>query len=127
MSIFYKSFRGNVLSGELETVAIGVLLVGSKFEPDASLTNRKDITGEVTGQGYQPGGLPLVNQRIENGVFTGDHVSWKKATIRATGAVLYKQAGGQLICYVDFGEERASTNGDFRVKWDAEGILNLLA
>ena len=40
---------------------------------------------------------------------------WENATIRARGAAYYKAGNDELVAYIDFGGEVASTNGTFEL------------
>lgn len=138
-NIIFNSFKRDVMNGsiDLDTDAINVMLVTSSYVPDQDLhTKRSDITNEVTGTGYTAGGTALATKvvsvdNVDNeGVFDADDVSWPSSTITARGAVLYKSRGGvatadELLCYFDFTTDQISSNGNFNVAWNAEGILNL--
>jgi hypothetical protein len=43
--------------------------------------------------------------------------------------VIYKSTGtastSKLICYLDFGSDKSTSNGTFAITFAAEGILNL--
>lgn len=100
------------------------MLVTSAYTPDKDAhLKRSNVTNEVTGTGYTAGGAAtactvakdLVNDKI---TLTFAGVTWPAASITARGAVIYKRRGGastadELVAYVDFGADIASTNGDF--------------
>jgi len=121
---------------DLDTDTIKVMLVTSSYTPNQDTHEFKsDVTNEVTGTGYTAGGATLSNKSVtqdntdDEGVFDADDVTWSNSTITARGAVLYKSTGNDatspLICYFDFGENKSSSNGDFSIQWNSEGIINL--
>ena len=138
-SLVYNSFKKDIQNGniDLDTDTIKVMLVTSSYAADRDAhTKRSDITNEVSGTGYSSGGAALANKSVtqdntdDEGVFDADDQVWSSSSITARGAVLYKSRGGassadELICYIDFGADIISTNGNFTITWNAEGILNL--
>src|SRR5262245_18476264 len=113
------------------------MLVTSSYTPNQDThTKRSDITNEVSGTGYTAGGAASANKTVsadntdDEGVFDADDLTWASSTITARGAVLYKSRGGaasadELLLSFDFGSDKISSNGNFTIQWDAEGILNL--
>lgn len=137
-NVIYNSFKKNIMNGsiDLDTDTIKVMLVTSSYTPNQDTHEFKsDVTNEVTGTGYTAGGATLSNKSVtqdntdDEGVFDADDVTWSNSTITARGAVLYKSTGNDatspLICYFDFGENKSSSNGDFSIQWNSEGIINL--
>jgi hypothetical protein len=94
-----------------------------------------DITNEVVGTGYTAGGETLgtkttTQDNTDNeGVFDAADTTWSSSTITARYAIIYKSTGtastSPLICYIDLGEDKTSSNGAFTLSWNAEGILNV--
>lgn len=134
----YNSFKKHIQNGDidLDTDTIKVALVDSTYTPD--IDNHEyfsDITGEVSGTGYTAGGATLSNTSVtqdntnDRGVFDADDVTWTSSSITARGAVIYKSTGtastSPLICYKDFGSDKTSSNGDFKITWSSDGILYL--
>jgi hypothetical protein len=121
---------------DLDTDTIKVALVTSSYVPDQDAHDFfDDVTNEVTGTGYTAGGASLANKAVtadntdNEGVFDADDVTWSTSTITARGAVIYKSTGtastSPLIAYIDFGADKSSSAGDFKIQWNSEGILNL--
>jgi hypothetical protein len=89
--------------------------------------------GEVSGQGYTPGGITL--NGYDSGV-TEAGVAWvnwtilivlRNSTIRARGALLYNASkGNQAIEVIDFGTEYAAINGVFEIEMPASGVTSLV-
>lgn len=136
--VIYNSFKQKIMDGsiDLDNDTIKVALVTSSYTPDADThEDFDDVTDEVTGTGYSAGGETLANVSVtkdttdDEGVFDADDVTWTSSEITARGAVIYKDSGDAttswLIAYIDFGEDKTSSGGDFTIQWGSEGILNL--
>ena len=137
--VIYNSFKRDIMSGAINLASdtIKCMLVTSSYVPDQDAhAKRSDVTNEVSGTGYTAGGATLTSPAVSadntdnEGVFDSDDAVWAASTITARGAVIYKSRGGassvdELIAYIDFGSNMVSTAGEFRIAWNAEGILNL--
>jgi hypothetical protein len=113
--------RGSI---DFDTDTFKIMLVTASYTPNKDTDDfRNDVTNEVTGTGYTAGGatstvtatLDTANDRVDISVGA---VSWASSTITARAGVLYKSRGGassadELIAYIDFGSDIASTNGTF--------------
>ena len=137
-NVIYNSFKAKIMDGsiDLNTDTIKVALVTSSYTPDQDAHDFfDDVTNEVSGTGYTAGGATLANCAVtadntdNEGVFDADDVTWSSSTITARGAVIYKSTGtassSPLICYIDFGEDKVSSAGNFTITFNSEGILNL--
>ncbi len=136
--VIFNSFKKKIMDGsiDLDTDTIKVALVTASYTPDQDAHDFfNDVTNEVSGTGYTAGGNALDNKAVtadntdNEGVFDADDETWGSSTITARGAVIYKDTGNAatspLICYIDFGSDKSSSNGNFTLQWNAEGILNL--
>lgn len=136
--VIFNSFKKKIMDGsiDLDTDTIKVALVTSSYTPDQDAHDFfDDVTNEVSGTGYSAGGMALSNKAVtadntdNEGVFDADDATWGSSTITARGAVIYKFTGtpstSPLIAYIDFGADKSSSNGNFTLQWNAEGILNL--
>lgn len=93
-----------------------------------------DISGEeVSGDGYTAGGATLGTPTVttpasKTVMLDGEDTSWPSSVITARGAVVYNNtpASKPLICFVDFGEDIISIGGDFRIIWNASGIVDVV-
>jgi len=124
--------RGNI---DFDTDSFKVLLVTSTYSPNKDThTKRSDVTNEVTGTGYTAGGVAsactvtkdTANDKVTL-AFAG--VSWATSTITARGAVIYKARGGassadELVAYVDFNGDIATTGGTFTLASSTITIQN---
>ena len=131
---FYKEvFSGNI---DWETDVFKVVLLKDTYTPD--LLNHKvlnDIdltTNEAAGTNYTAGGAELDNKAIEYTHATrkvlvkADDTEWANSTVTAQYAVLYKDttdgATSTLVKVIDFGENKSSTNGTFKLSWGTSVI-----
>jgi len=134
----YNYAKAELLRGHiaLDTDTIKVALVTSSYSPDIDThENFDDISNEVSGTGYTAGGADLASKAVskdttdDEGVFDAADLTWSSASITARAAILYRSSGvaatSQLIAYIDFGEDKTASGGDFTIQWNAEGILNL--
>ena len=111
-------------------MAVGTLAFGSDafkvmlvngYAPDKDgHATRADVTGEVTGAGYAPGGAAVVVEILLDPAVDRTDVNlggaaWPASTISATGAVYYT-ATDDLVCYVDFGGVISSLAGAFTLQ-----------
>ncbi|MDP2168403.1 MAG: hypothetical protein Q8J64_08750 [Thermodesulfovibrionales bacterium] len=135
--VIYNAFKKNIANGniDMDSHTIKVMLVTSAYAPNQDTHEFKSaITDEVVGAGYSPGGQELANHTVtqdnvnNRGVFDADDASWPGSTITARGAVIYRDTGdagtSPLICYIDFGVDKTSSNGELLIEWQASGILN---
>jgi hypothetical protein len=128
-SLLYDSFADDVSKGNINASAdtFFAMLVTSTYAPNkATHAKRSDVTNEVAASGtYAAGGGAVactvakdtVNHK-ETLTFAG--ITFTGATITARAAVIYKHRGGastadELVGYVDFGADIASTAGNFAV------------
>lgn len=119
----------------LETDTIKCMLCTSTYAIDQDAHDFKDdVTNEVVGTGYTAGGAEAANPAVSIAAkvtkFDADDVQWVTSTITARYAVLYDNtpatdATKPLIAYVDFGENKVSDNGTFKLAWNASGIFTI--
>lgn len=89
---------------------------------------------EIVGTGYTAGGQELPNKKVVQdsinnlAIFAADDLVWKGSTIKARYLVLYKDAADdlnkKLLCFFDLGDNLGSQEGDFKISWNAQGIIN---
>lgn len=137
MNATYNSLKSGLFTADVDLAgALKVMLVTSAYTPDIdNHAFRSDVTNEATGTGYVAGGKSLTGNGVtldltsNESVFDADDVSWTSSSITARGAIIYTDTGNaatdRLVHYVDFGEDKSSSNGPFGIAWDATGILAL--
>jgi hypothetical protein len=141
MAVTGKLF-GNALKAALnkeidwDTDTIKVTLHTSAFTPDQDAHDyANDLTNEVAnGNGYTTGGATLANKTITYTAGTNvimldaDDAVWPASTITARTAVVQDTTPGSaatnpLICYQQSDADIPSTSGEWRVQWNASGIV----
>jgi hypothetical protein len=112
------------------------MLCTSAYTPNQDTDIYKDVVNptESSGTGYSAGGTALASKTI---TYTGAtniiamdaaDVTWASSTITARYAVIYDDtptSNKPLLGYVDFGADQSSSNGNFTITWDANGILKI--
>lgn len=132
-----KAFNKEV---DYDTDTIKVMLLSSAYTPNQdSHSYVSDVrANEVTGTGYTAGGATIANKLVTYDAatnttkFDADDVTWAASTITARYAVVYDDAGATdatkpLLAYFDFTTDRASSNGEFTIRWGADGIFSATA
>jgi hypothetical protein len=135
----YNRAKFNLMAGLMDlndtgadTVKCALLTDSHSFNADHN-TWSQISANEASGLVYTAGGKALtglvVTQDDANNkaIFDADNVTWASETITAAFAVLYDDtlAGKDLICCFDFGGNKSSSNGDFTISFDADGIIEL--
>lgn len=136
--IVFNAFKKNIMDGtiDLDADTIRVMLTTSDFTPtEDTMEFVSSVTNEITGTGYTAKGIALedlavtVDDTDDEGVWDASDSTWTSSTITARYAVIYKDTGttgtSPIICCIDFTEDKSSSNGDFKIAWAEEGILNL--
>jgi hypothetical protein len=131
-NVLAKAFNKEV---DWDSDTIKVALLTNAYTPNQDTHDYYDdvVANEVTGTGYTAGGATLAGKTITYDgannvtVLDANDVTWASSTITARYAVIYDDSGATnaqkaLIGYVDFGSDQSSTNGNFTITWDANGI-----
>jgi hypothetical protein len=76
--------------------------------------------GEVTGQGYKPGGVKLTNCRVhedeDSACMSWDSPTIPNASITAGGFMIYNVSRGNTAVFIgSWNADYTSTNGPFKV------------
>lgn len=133
----WNSFKAYIMDGsiDLDTDDIRIALLDSGFTPNSDTQHYwGDISAnEVSGDGYSAGGEELtgvdvsIDDTDNEGVFDASDVTWSNSTITARYAVIYDSthASDLLIGWFDFTSDQESASGDFKVQFNAEGLVNL--
>jgi len=134
----YNSFKARIMNdevGDLATDDLRVALLDSAYTPDIdNHATWGDVSAnEVTGTGYTAGGEQLSGVSVttddtdDEGVIDANDVTWASSTIDAAYAVVYDSTStdNDLVAVFDFGGEKSSSSGDFKIQWNSEGLLNL--
>jgi len=121
-----------------DTDTIKVMLCTSSYVPNQDThVYKSSVTNEVAnGNGYTTGGITLTTKTItytagtNTIVLDADDVTWATSSITARYGVIYCSTGvdatSVLIGLIDFGQDFTSSNGDFKITFNASGILNIV-
>ena len=95
-------------------------------------TTAYTATNEITGTAYVAGGGALTNVTPTSGGTTGftdfDDFTWSTASITARGALIYNDtsSGDASVVVLDFGGDKTSTAGDFKIVFPTADSSNAL-
>lgn len=113
--------------------SVKVALCTSTYTPNQDTHNDwVDITNEVVGAGYAGDGAALTTKAVTYASrvtkFDADDVEWTESTITARYAIVYDDAPVAdadkcLICWIDFGEDKSSVDGTFKITFAGGGIF----
>lgn len=130
---------GDIIWKQAGGSALKVILCASGYTPNQDTHDfYDDITNELgTGNGYTAGGETLTKSDPTYDSGTNEirmdaaDVTWAASTLTARYAVIYKDTGtantSPLLAYVDFGEDKSSSAGNFTLQWAATGVLKITA
>lgn len=127
-SFLYNSLASDVFSGAVDFANddFNLMLVTSSYTPSQAHSKRSDITNEVTGTGYDAGGMACVVGSVSRvaGLLsvTFNNVVWSAPISGFTGrrAIIYKARGGassadELVACIDFGTGVAANGTSYTV------------
>ena len=95
-------------------------------------TTAYTATNEISGTGYSAGGGALTNVTPTSGGTTGftdfDDFTWSTASITARGGLIYNDtsSGDASVVVLDFGGDKTSTAGDFKIVFPTADSSNAL-
>jgi len=119
---------------DIDTDTLKCALLDNTYTPnqDTDETWAGISANEEDGTGYTAGGVELTSVTL---TYTGatntlsydaTDPSWSDSTITARYAVFYSSTSGYLISYIDFGEDKTSTAGLFKIELDPAGIGKIM-
>ena len=121
----YNKVKGALGNGDIDWVndtTIKVMLLTNSYTLNVDHDFVNDVNSyEVSGTGYTAGGKAITSRSItidnadDNAQYDAADVEWTTSTITAYKGVVYKDTGtastSPLICYLDFGGSKESSNG----------------
>jgi len=119
----------NFLNSGGDTFKIALYTNSASFN---AATTAYTTTNEVTGTNYTAGGntLTRVNPASSGTTAFTDFAdtTWASSTITARGAIIYNDTatGNPAVVILDFGSDKTSTNGDFKVVFPAADASNAI-
>lgn len=122
-SFIYPSSVARMLAGDINYVRdkFAVMLLDGSHKPSEDDDDRRDLDGEVSGQGYLAGGqeaevMVLVDPNGKTTIILGAAV-WINSSLAARYAAYYRKSGNEvgnhLVALIDFGKEVQSLNDLF--------------
>lgn len=142
--VIMRNFKKGVLAGEFDldsdTYYVALLsgtnsIATSAFETMIAFSAAQVY--ETSGTGYTAGGKALsafpISLNSSTAVWDSEDILWPNSTIRSDGFVIYKLVtnanDSPLVCFMDLysvdpAGYKQSSNGDFALQWNDEGILN---
>ena len=130
----YNRFKYNLATKNIdwESDTIKIMIVSTSYTFAATHNQKSEIVAyEIRGTGYTAGGKVLTSKTVTQGATTkldAADATWTSLTASSMGgAIVYDDdlANDDLICYIDFGEAKASTATDFTINFGASGVLTL--
>jgi hypothetical protein len=105
-----------------------VVFVDDGYAPDAAKHSvYNDLSSEVAGAGYVPGGMPLLGQKLDVrdgiGYLRAEPILISRTTLAASAAVLVHAKTGTLIAYLYAGLKE-SFEAEFSLAWSADGVFS---
>ncbi len=131
----YNRCKKNLMTSmDLENDTIKVMLLDSNHSFNVDHNTKADIVAnEVSGSGYSAGGQALTNKSLtqdddnDKAYFDADNPKWQDSSITASHAIFYDDDldDDDLLLSVEFDQSYTSTNGDFELVLDSDGILEV--
>ena len=130
------SFKTELMTGTHNfTASTGNTFKLALYDNSASFTaatTAYTTSNEISGSGYSAGGGTLTNVTPTSSSTTAftdfDDLTFSTATITARGALIYNDtaAGDPSIVVLDFGGDKTSTAGDFKIVMPTADASNAL-
>ena len=134
----YNKAKHDLISGNIDfdVDTFKIALLTSAYTPNIDTQEFwSDISAnEASGTNYTAGGgaTTITVTRIDASDLTevdGTTVTFANSSVTARYGVLYKDTGtpttSVLIAYTDFGSDQTSSNADFNININANGLLRL--
>jgi len=118
-------FREKLLDGSHDAGDVFKIALYTSAATLGASTAAYTATNEVAnGNGYTTGGLTLVGFTVSVDGTTAildwtTDPAWAASTITARGALIYNSTDGTSVYVLDFGADKISTNGEFKVTFPA--------
>ena len=130
------SFKTELMTGTHNfTASTGNTFKLALYDNSASFTAATTpytTSNEISGSGYSAGGGTLTNVTPTSSSTTAftdfDDLTFSTATITARGALIYNDtaAGDPSVVVLDFGGDKTSTAGDFKIVMPTADASNAL-
>lgn len=134
----YNRFFANLMNKLIDIGSAGdtlkVMLLTSTHTFNCDHNQKSEIVAnEISGTGYTAGGATLGSQTVtqddanNKATFDAADTVWTTASFTTRHAVIYDDtlANDDLICNIDFTEDKVVSSGTFTIQWNASGIISL--
>ena len=134
-STLTSSFKKELLDGTHNFQSGGNSFKLALYTSSATLgasTTAYSSSNEVSGTGYTATGSALTNVSPSldgtTGITDFNDLTFSSATITARGALIYNSSasGDPAVVVLDFGGDKASTNGDFTIVFPTADASNAI-
>ncbi len=127
-----------IVNKEVTFTSLKVKLLDNTATFSASQTTVASVDGsgakEVSGNGWTSGGITLANVAVTQVTTNDAMLDADDVAVTATGgsigpayaALVYDSVSSKPLMYIDFGQEQsAGSTTDFKIVWDATGLIKL--
>jgi hypothetical protein len=101
---------------------------------DVEIVAATPLVEVSSGSGYTTGGVTLANKTSSytagTNVYMFDNtadIQWTTSTITARYAIIYSDTAASnkpMLCYIDFGQNESSSNGNFTITPNESGLFS---
>jgi len=132
-SAMCSSFKKQLLSGVHNFLShqffMALYSATAPLDPDGTTAYITD--GEISGPGYTARGQLLTGAQVletaRTAYATFNDAAWPGSTLAAAGALIYNHSSGDAaVAILDFGGDKSSNQGVFRVKFPPPGPATAL-
>lgn len=117
---------------DMPNATFKILLLDDGHTPNAAHADYADVIADElsNGNGYATGGVTLqsVTWTASGGKnkFDADDPQWENANFTSRYGVIYIPAvSNELVCLIDFTENKQASAITFEIRFDADGIFDL--
>ncbi len=125
-----------IVNKEVTFTSLKVKLLDNTATFSASQTTVASVDGsgakEVSGNGWTTGGITLANVAVTQVTTNDAMLDADDVAVTASGgsigpayaALVYDSVSNKPLMYIDFGQEQsAGSTTDFKIVWDATGLI----
>jgi len=132
-SAMCSSFKKQLLTGAHNFLAHQFFMAlyddTASLDPDGTTAYVTD--GEISGPGYTARGQLLTGAQVletaQTAYATFNDATWPASSLLARGALIYNHSSGDAaVAILDFGADKSSNQGNFRVKFPPPGPATAL-
>ena len=118
---------------DMDNDTFKIILLDDGHTPDATDTVYANVSGDelATASGYTAGGATLASvtwtEAAGTVTFDAANPAWTASTFTARYAVIYSDtaASDELVCLIDFTENKSVSGGTFTIQFNDSGIFTI--